>query len=498
MDLGGIALVLLLFVLGLGLAAGTLAWIMGRNNEREQNDHEQVWPEGYIEGEELPPREDAWKPAIWYSDAAKGTLFPNQPSPSFRISADSSFQKAIARRDLEALAADGPTEPDLPSAKPASPPETEDSRLPDEVENLSEIPTQTLHAIPVKDDLPTTLKMRTVARSRITYPLPEELVETVSAAMMEVPAEPEPAPAGSVPSVVADGDEVVTLPAAHDAEVYQELDSPIWVADVEPSQLVSPVVPMTYEIDTSPLVAPLIATAAEEVDTSLVMASPSEAALPVEEFETSHVVAPLYQLEDDSLTTSATAVQPEPEPELELPHEQEEVSDPVETHEQRYERLMVEAYSQVIHVTYDGEFDAISLRFSGCPIRQNSDVPWVFKTISRKLQDALAPATGPQHAMLLDIAGLQVAAEAQAAWEMVLDGFVAQACPEVTPYVVLAIQYDSSSSAGETPEPGEAAYDLQLASSVTGQRRPLIQASSYEAAVVLLQMVRTELQRDRQ
>src|SRR5215469_5392036 len=112
MDLGGIALVLLIFVLGMGLAAGTLAWIMGRKNEQVQPNQEQVWPEEYIEGEELPPREDAWKPAIWYSEAAKGTLFPNQPSPSFRIAADSSFQRAISRRDLEALAAtDGSTEP---------------------------------------------------------------------------------------------------------------------------------------------------------------------------------------------------------------------------------------------------------------------------------------------------------------------------------------------------------------------------------------------------
>jgi hypothetical protein len=58
---------------------------------------------------------------------------------------------------------------------------------------------------------------------------------------------------------------------------------------------------------------------------------------------------------------------------------------------------------------------------------------------------------------------------------------------------VLAIQFDSSSPADETPEAAEASHDLQLASSVTGQQRPLIQAASYDAAVLLLQMLRTEL-----
>ena len=198
-----------------------------------------------------------------------------------------------------------------------------------------------------------------------------------------------------------------------------------------------------------------------------------------------------HELEEPAQQVSVADIQSEPE--AELPDVREEVSDPLETSEERYERLMVEAYSQVIHVGYDEELDAVGIAFSGCPIRQNSDVPWVFKTISRKIQDLLAPQAWGQHALLLDVAKLQVAAEAEAAWEMMLDGFVAQTCPEVTPYAVLAIQFDSSASPDETPAPGDVTHDLQLASSVTGQQRPLIQASSYEAALVLLQLLRTEL-----
>ena len=261
MDLGGIALVILIFVLGLGLAAGTLAWIMGRQDEQTQANQEEGWPGGYVDGEELPPREDAWKPAIWYSEAAKGTLFPNQPSPSFRISADTSFQRAIARRDLEAMAADGPTVPDLPAASPATSSALNqwkpDTSIPDEVENLSEIPTQTMHAVPVKDELPPTLKLRSVARSRTTYPLPAGMVEAVSSAMMEEPPVPEPVPVDSAASVADVGEEALALDDALDTEVYQEvLDTPIWVEQVDTAQLIHPSFSMsTEEVDTSEMAA---------------------------------------------------------------------------------------------------------------------------------------------------------------------------------------------------------------------------------------------------
>ena len=506
MDLGGIALVILIVVLGLGLAAGTLVWIMGSKGEQEQANQEQVWPAGYVEGDELPPREDAWKPAIWYSEAAKGTLFPNQPSPSFRISADTAFQRAIAQRDLEAKGADGPTEPNLPAARLATSPAVNQQELatwiPDEVENLSEIPTQTMQAIPIKDDLPPTLKMRSVTRSRTTYPLPEVVMEPVSSAMMGEQPEPEPTPVDSVPSVA--GEEPTASPAT---EAYQEPAVPIWSGrvdtlplsnstsfsmldeEVDTSEMAALEMPIWVEpVDTSQLVAPLPFAPMEEVDTSQVVAPPP--LVPVEEVGRFQVVAPRNQLEEESLAVFAPDVQSEPEPER--PDEREEVGGPLETNEERYERLMVEAYSQVIHAQYDEELDAVALSFSGCPIRQNSDVPWVFKTISRKILDLLAPQAWRQHAILLDVAKLQVAAEAQAAWEMMLDGFVAQSCPEVTPYAVLAIQYDSSSAPDETLEPGEATHDLQLASSVTGQLRPLIEAPSYETAVVLIQLLRTK------
>jgi hypothetical protein len=248
------------------------------------------------------------------------------------------------------------------------------------------------------------------------------------------------------------------------------------------------------QIDASQLVAPDPPVPVEEVETSqLVAPSPPDLVEPLDTFQ---VAAPLYQQEEEPQTGAEPDVQFEPESERSQesePQESEQVSGPVETNEERYERLMVEAYGQVIHVAYAEEFDAVGLSFSGCPVRQSSDVPWVFKTISHKIQKLLAPQPWRQHPLLVDVARLQVATEAQAAWEMMLDGFVTQSCPEVTPDAVLAIQFDSSLPPAETPEPGAVTEELQLASSVTGQQRPVIQASSHEAALLLLQLLHTEL-----
>ena len=101
MNLGGIVLVVLTIILALGFAAGVYALLAGDRARAKIHPVGPAVPEEQFPGEELPPREDAWKPAVWYSEAAEGTLFPNQPSPSFRISADSSFQRAITRRELE-------------------------------------------------------------------------------------------------------------------------------------------------------------------------------------------------------------------------------------------------------------------------------------------------------------------------------------------------------------------------------------------------------------
>jgi hypothetical protein len=284
-----------------------------------------------------------------------------------------------------------------------------------------------------------------------------------------MPSEPDAdAVDGALPAAYSP-EEALDSPTTADPEADRELDTTTRVEEVETGELIGspPFIPMEEE-DTARMAAVDAPVLVEQVDTSKLVAPPSP--LPLEEADTS-----------------------QPESELELPARPEEVDAPIETNEERHERLMIEAYSQVIHVAYDEDFNAVLLTFSGCPIRQDSDVPWVFKTISRKIQDIFSRTTWHQHALLLDVARLQVAPEAEAAWEMVLDGFVAQSCPEVTPYAVLAIQFDSSSPADEIPVAAETSHDLQLASSVTGQQRPLIQAASYDAAVLLLQMLRAEL-----
>jgi hypothetical protein len=162
-----------------------------------------------------------------------------------------------------------------------------------------------------------------------------------------------------------------------------------------------------------------------------------------------------------------------------------------ETGEQRYDRNLIEAYSRAIHLGYDADLDAIAVQFTNCPVMESSDVPWIFQTIGRKIQELFASDTWHQHGLLLDVAGLQVAPEAEAVWEMMLDGFVTQLCPEVAPRIALAIQYDSSGQYDATPE-GEKMPELQRASSVTGQPRPLMVARSFEAALLLLQLMRRE------
>ncbi len=95
---------------------------------------------------------------------ADGTLFPNQPSPSFRVSADSSFLKAIARRDREDQASNEPTRPHPIVSRPSLPAPSRpgETSAADDLQEITESPTASLPAVPVKDNLPVTLKTRAV------------------------------------------------------------------------------------------------------------------------------------------------------------------------------------------------------------------------------------------------------------------------------------------------------------------------------------------------
>jgi hypothetical protein len=123
-------------------------------------------------------------------------------------------------------------------------------------------------------------------------------------------------------------------------------------------------------------------------------------------------------------------------------------------------------------------------------------VPEVFQTIYQKLEQLLADQEWHQRALLLDVAGLQVAAEAQIAWELVLDGFVSQSCPEVAPNRVLAVQYDSSRPVATQPDDenitAAPAEILQPIGTAGGQLALLAMAQSFDEAVSMLRQMRAD------
>jgi hypothetical protein len=395
MGLSGIVLAVLIILVGLGTAAGMLILVTGRDREQEAPDSQSHWWEGEDLNLELPPPENAWKPATWYSEVADGTLFPNQPSTSFRILADSSFQRAISRRDLEDRAANEPTRPHaslpnspLPPTGPHLPKEPTMPPIPDELEALTQIPTVSMRIVPVKDNLPPTRKMRSMRPGHSTSPLAEQ-----------------------------------------DA--------------------------LLHHIDT--------------VETAeLVKNWPGQSSEPFTGDETPEVAELAPSPEDGGSPA------------------------PVETRDQFDDRLEIEAYAEVIHLGYYADLDAISISFAGCSIRKSSDVPLVFQSISQKLEQVLAPQEWHQRALLLDVAGLEVADEAEIAWDMLLDGFVSQYCPEVTLSQALAVQYDSSQLPQDhLTDEGMATQEmLQQMGPGGGQLRSLARAQSFDEAVGMLQHMR--------
>jgi hypothetical protein len=154
----------------------------------------------------------------------------------------------------------------------------------------------------------------------------------------------------------------------------------------------------------------------------------------------------------------------------------------------------IQTFTEAIHLRYYADLDAIAISFTGCSIQNSSDVPEVFQTINQKLEHVLANQEWHQRALLLDLAGLQVAAEAQIAWELVLDGFVSQSCPEVAPNRVLAVRYDSSHpvAAQAADENTDAAPQeiLQPIGTAGGQLALLAVAQSFDEAVSILRQMR--------
>jgi hypothetical protein len=156
---------------------------------------------------------------------------------------------------------------------------------------------------------------------------------------------------------------------------------------------------------------------------------------------------------------------------------------------------VIKAFTEAIHLDYYADLDAIAISFTSCSVRNSSDVPEVFQTINQKLEQLLAEQDWHQRALLLDIAGLQVAAEAQLSWELVLDGFVSQSCPEVVPNRVLAVQYDSSRPPETRPADDNtmnAAPQESLHRAGNAVRRPalLAVAQTFDEAIDMVRRMR--------
>src|SRR5271166_2240290 len=124
MDLSGIVFAVLIILVVLGTVAGILI-VVNVGDQAQDTGHS---PTGWSAAHESagtdphpPTPQNAWKPETWYSEMADGTLFPNQPSPSFRVSADSSFLQAIARREREDQASNEPTRPHPNVSRPFLP-----------------------------------------------------------------------------------------------------------------------------------------------------------------------------------------------------------------------------------------------------------------------------------------------------------------------------------------------------------------------------------------
>ena len=178
MNLSGIMLAVLIIVIGLGIAAAVTIVAMGGDRADHGRESLSSLQEDASSDPALPPPQNAWKPETWYSEIAEGTLFPNQPSPSFRISADSSLHRAVARREREALASNEPTRPhaavsgSAPTTASASSERAGDAaRLPlpsHDLDALTQTPTLSMRIAPVPDNLPRTLKRPVVRPARST------------------------------------------------------------------------------------------------------------------------------------------------------------------------------------------------------------------------------------------------------------------------------------------------------------------------------------------
>ncbi len=681
MDIGQIVLIVII-VLGLALAAGAVILVTGGPLAQPRSDREDQQDE--LNDEDAPPPEGAWKATTWYSNATEGTLFPNQPSPSFRLSADTSFHRAIARieqmeqdaqmanaptqpegtagSDTEATTGDvqafvsktetpetsegpeemdaqptmpipalsqplasadgkaGDTDPDTvtliptrptlpPLAGPALAPaiaasarDTDEAKgntdalvmqqtlpsLPafprapteqhdqakheheiapvedaaatgevDEQPTFTALPTVPMTAVPVPDDLPPTVKLRSIRRPPPTVPLPEDAGVHAEQADHPMPGEgaeeqdtdeQQAQPSQQEDDASVEGakietadeiEELTELPTGAGALPFVPLAEPQEDTDTEHTNTENT---NTEDADTSELTATIAASPAPESqepptasdspfpshpEQTQEQATPAQDETPAtnmftdvfeesgqfdtadwpaiiqgmataeDEAPTAHTPDAVAQDDDPAMPaiflsdleeTPVAPVKPvvtktreeaEPSSTEEAraadPTHTTDTTDTTETEAQHYDRLMVEAYSEVTEVVYDADHDLVRDSFIGCPVRQSTDVAWVFKAIGRKMQALMPPGTWRQYAMLFDVAGLELAPEAETAWRMVLDAFVTHACPEVAPGMALAAQYNSLN---DTPATETAAEQEQ---------RPLALARSYDEALRIIQ-----------
>ncbi|MGO8948096.1 MAG: hypothetical protein ACLQUY_10625 [Ktedonobacterales bacterium] len=253
MDLSGIVLGALIILVGLGIGAGVIIVLPGRDREQDGLFPQSGWLETASTDPESAPPGNAWKPETWYSEVADGTLFPNQPSPSFRVSADSSFQQAIARRDREDQVSNEPTRPYASISRrgnpaPAPPPgdTTPLDPIPDNMEALAQIPTVEMHTVPVRDNLPTTLKLRSLQRGHASnlslqnVPNPEEPDVSLPADYRYQVLQPEAAKQSTNEIDVAATAELVEESSSRLAEVGMLEGEPL-VAELNTESLVDPV-----------------------------------------------------------------------------------------------------------------------------------------------------------------------------------------------------------------------------------------------------------------
>jgi hypothetical protein len=101
------------------------------------------------------------------------------------------------------------------------------------------------------------------------------------------------------------------------------------------------------------------------------------------------------------------------------------------------------AYAERIVIEYDPVFETVSLRFNECTVRTRDEVTQAFRVLLAKLRTLLARVHREHAALLVDIAGLEVAPAMQPDWGRALRGILAATCPRTRQGRFLIASYDS-------------------------------------------------------